>query len=259
MRTRKFLLVSAVLVLMVSAVSAQGWEKKVEVDGDAGEVYFLMGPQAAMRETGDGLLIDFVAPADQRAKDYAKVDLKAGDIIMMINGKRAKKVAEIEEIIKELEVGETIKLGVKRDRDMMIVSFAKPDPEKAGGPMMMVTKTVGGDGKVDTDIKMAGPDLENSVILMEAGVILSNAENCLAVGVVIGNAETDLDGDAPGDGDVIVSINGKAVSTNAEFSAVYEAAAPGDELTLVYLHDGEEKTVKFKKSAEQPKMMIHKG
>jgi S1-C subfamily serine protease len=178
---------------------------------------------------------------------------------MMVNGKRVKTAAEIEEMINALKIGETIKLGVKRDRDMMIVSFAKPDPEEAGGRMMMVTKTVGDDGKVDTDVKLAGPDLENSVIVMEAGVILSTTENGLAVGVVIGNAQTDLDGDAPGDGDVIVSINGQAVSSNSDFSAVYDAIVPGETVAIVYLHDGVEKTVKFTKSAEKPMRMIHKG
>jgi len=260
MKMLKLGIIASFSLVIVGSVAAQVMKKGVTIESDQpGGIYFLMGPQAAMRESDDGLVIDFVAPADSRAKDYADVDLKAGDIVMMVNGKRVKTAADIEKMVNDLETGAMIKLGVKRDRDMMIVSFAKPDPEEAGGPMMMVTRTVGDDGNVDTDIKMAGPDLDKSVLVMEAGVILATTDDGLAVGVVIDNAETDLDGDAPGDGDVIMSINGTTVKTNGDFSAVYDATPPGEQIALVYLHDGAEKTVKFKKSAEQPVRVIKKG
>ncbi|MCC6659835.1 MAG: PDZ domain-containing protein [Phycisphaerales bacterium] len=92
---------------------------------------------------GKGIRIDRVIdglPAD-------KAGLKAGDIVLSVNGKPAGP-DDLRSVLKEKEAGDTITLRVVRDGDKetIKVELAKYDPEKLGNTVMGVPAMPGGQG-----------------------------------------------------------------------------------------------------------------
>ena len=48
---------------------------------------------------------------------------------MMVNGKTAKKAADLHEVYDKLKTGDEFKLGIKRDNQMFILNIKKADPK----------------------------------------------------------------------------------------------------------------------------------
>ncbi len=116
---------------------------------DAGTTFFIGEIKAAISEQENKLMVDFVPPANVGQDDAQKVDLAQGDEILYINGKRVKTIDALKEGYNSIKTGEEVKLGVKRDEKRFIVSFQKND-EAQKGHVMMMSKTIGEGGKVET-------------------------------------------------------------------------------------------------------------
>ncbi len=254
----------AVVVILIPAVLiAASPEGSKVIKADADEVFFLQELGALIMQDEETIRVDFVAPTDNRTKEYRSVDIESGDVIVMLNGKRVKSVKDLRASYEEAEVGEDIKFGMKRDKRMMIVTFPKADPESAPQQqMMMVTMDDDGEGTVSTTsgsetrvIKMEAGSAGN-VTLLELGLLLGEDEESLIVTDVLPHASKRLGGVEMAAGDIVKSIQGKPVTTLDKFADLYESIPVGDTVSLVFQHDGKDISVSFPRPDAQKGMKI---
>jgi PDZ domain-containing secreted protein len=95
--------------------------------------------------------VNIAPPEGTLPKEYEDIDIQGGDIIKMMNGKRVKTTDAIKKIYEELEIGDEIKLGVKREDEMFIVTFKKADPAEMKGKMMIRREVI--DDKTEEEIE----------------------------------------------------------------------------------------------------------
>ena len=134
-RTNLLMATLAMLILLVAGANAQQavTTQRVVTAGGGGddqpEMFFLHELGALITPQEDGLTIEMVLSADQRKDEYKEIDLKEGDIIKMMNGKRMSGVDVMQEAYDAMKVGDEIKLGIKRGQSLQIVTFARGDSE----------------------------------------------------------------------------------------------------------------------------------
>lgn len=266
-------------------------KQKTILTFQAGEVFMLPELGAVIVADTTGLRVEFALPAAQRAKAYRQVDFETGDFILMVNGKRTKTVEQLEKIYGALAVGDEVKLGLRRGKEMRISSFKKAAKDDQPGHQMMIQtiegdaaehgaaggggiqkKTMvigGGDGSTKTWTKTegaggkrmimsAGPGAE-MVLLLEAGLILQQDGEALVVGGVMDEAAKLLPGVAVAVGDTIRAVQGQLVRSAQQFNKIYGPLAVGTKVKLVFVHQGEKVKATFTKPEINTKpMMINK-
>ena len=95
----------------------------------AGENVLFLQELAVLISEKDGMVkIETVLPISARPEEYKDLDIKEDDEILMVNTKRIKSVDDFNKIHEELEIEETIKMGIRRGEEMFIVEFKKIDP-----------------------------------------------------------------------------------------------------------------------------------
>lgn len=260
--------------LLVSSALAQGQVVKKTVeqsdhDGttimmSADDVMFLPGVGAVVTSDGKRLKIDFIAPAENRDPAFKEVDLQEGDILMMVNGKRMKTIEQLRELFEALEVGAEIKLGLKRDKGMVMTSMTKADASQMGGMVMQITQDVeegpdGGPGKMITKTMSFGGGDNAVVPLMGLGIMLTDSDDNLIVGPKMQIQgmkvpETDLQPD-----DIVLSINDQAVKSAEQFSPIYDAIATGEQVSLKIKRGEKTLTVTFAKPGMGDMKIIRKS
>jgi S1-C subfamily serine protease len=235
--------------------------------GDADATAMIAELGALIFEKDSVLTVEHVMEAANRQKAYQKVDLKQDDVILMVNGKRARTADELSVILDSLPVGEDIKLGVRRDKAMQIVSFKKAAPEdlpqitmvthtlpgatesegKGGPQMKMITRTEGGEG---SDGEFA--------VLMGSGLIFKQEGDAVVVAETMPHSKEALGDIAVNEGDRILKIQDKEVTNPAMLQTLYDAVTVGDSVTLVMARDGKEFTAAFAKTEAPENIMIEK-
>ena len=86
------------------------------------------------------VIVGPIPSADQREKDYKELDLKTGDEIQFINGKRIKSIGDFKSNYSVINIGGEIKLGIKRGNERFIVSFKKSKELKPGGKIVSIQR-----------------------------------------------------------------------------------------------------------------------
>ena len=248
--------------------------KKVESDSKGGKMMtfsaensmLIPGLTAMISSADNKLKVDFIPPADQRDPAYKKIDIMQGDILMMLNGKRLKSIAQLRELYDGLEVGTEIKVGLMRGKNMVMASFPKADGSQMGGMVMQVTEDMEGGhdgtpGQVITKtMSFGGDENDNSMVpLMGLGIMLMNGEGNLIVGPKMQIQgmkvpETDLQPD-----DIVLAINDQTVKSGEEFSPIYEAIPEGNKVTLKIQRGEETLDVVFVKPSMGGMKIIRKS
>lgn len=259
--------------------TAMGETKTMTFSSD--DAFFLPGLGAVVLPGEKYLRIGMMPSSENLPKELRSVDLKEGDLILMLNGKRVKTIGDLRDAYDALAVADTLEFGVKRDKDMLIVSYPKPKDEMEGGGhrVMMMTSTgpppdgeaddggsftkvmtmggeEGGDGAVTKVMTLDGG---GPILAMEAGVMFAEKDGVVEVMVVIGNAPTELTGGPLKEGDRLVSCQGEPVTDGEAFRKQYESIKVGTTVTLVYTRDGAEYTVSFAKAKNENVMMKRAG
>jgi S1-C subfamily serine protease len=182
----------------------------------------------------DEIKVDMVMPADQRHNDYKTLDIKEGDIVKMINGKKINTPEMLEKIYNSFEIGKEIKLGIFRGKEMRIVKFAKADPEKLPGQMMVI----------------GGPDsaVEIAMSMVTVGLVASEKDGRVVIDEVIGNMLAKFDGQTPKKGDAIVKVQGQLVTSASELDKIFESVPVGEKVSLELSRQDEKYTTGFEKS-----------
>lgn len=214
---------------------------------NAGEVTLIAGLNALIKAGDNGLTIEMIPGKDRRDKAYKEVDLANQDKIIMCNGKKVKTIADLNEIMEAVEIGDEISFGVKRGNQMMIVSFPKADPKQSGN-MMMMTTTMDDDGaSSETSIMKDGVEMKD-VVMLDAGLILKDLDNKVNILAVMPMFNKSVDGEAILDGDIIISFNGEKNLSAEDINKKYNALKNGDVVSITFTRESKEFTATFKKT-----------
>ncbi|MCK6605121.1 MAG: PDZ domain-containing protein [Ignavibacteriaceae bacterium] len=226
-------------VLFISAVNAQVFKQFT-----AGEkVYNVLEIGGLIIQSKDVIKFEMVIPSDKRPKGYEKVDIKEGDIVKMMNGKKIKDVKDIEDIYNNAKVGDDIKFGLDRGGNLFIASFKKADPSKLP---QIKTITMGADGK------------ESMLPLPGTGLIAKESGGKLSVAAVLPNAPSEITKAGVKEGDIIVSVNGVKISGKDTAEKELSKVKTGETLKMEITTGGKTKELKFKKAEESGKFIIRK-
>lgn len=227
-----------ILLLLLGLIIAQSTGAQtvktmtMTMEGDS-PLFMLREIGGIITEAGDTVMVQMVMPPDNRPKDYKNVDIQTGDIIKMANGKKIESIKTLEDMYKSLAVGDELKLGLIRGKEMKIAALVKGDESKMPGQMMMMT--TGGEGGSIA----AG--------LVDAGLLLKVSDDKLTVEDVIEQIKMPYDGPAPEKGDIITQLNGQNVASSEKLDEVYGAIAIGAKVDMKILRNGEELTTSFVK------------
>ena len=195
---------------------------------------------ALASQDGDRILVGNVMDASMRAKGYEKIDIQAGDIIMMANGKRMEKLEDLQQLYNDAKIGETIKLGIKRGEDMMIASFDKADPATLPKHKMVIRQSGG----------------EDMLAIGSVGLMLGTMGKDIVITDIMDNAKEALPGADIKEGDVVQKLNGEKIASFKDLSARFQKLAVGDNVEFVTVRAGKTHTIKFKKQEDKGGMKI---
>lgn len=227
---------AGVITFAASTTTAQSTQLNIE-----GEPFVFNEFGAIIAEHDGSLQVEMILmEPDQREAAYKKVDLKQGDEVFMINGKRAKSISDIQEIYDALKAGDNITLAVRRDKARMMVSFPKADPDAPGGHRMMIRTATVGDGADITPI----PGL---------GIVVSEADGNVKVSGVLPMPPDAEFKQVFEEGDIITEFQDKPLTSAADLQSRLEEIAVGDVMTVEVSREGGTDVFKFAKP-EPPKL-----
>ncbi len=211
--------------------------KTMTFESEDGDIFMLPEVGGIIVESDDGPKLEMVLPKDQRPDDYKALDIQVGDIIKMFNGKSMKKVSSIQEVYEVMEIGDEVKFGIKRDKSVMMVKFAKMDPKDAPGKMMI--RTVGGPG---------GGGIGNIVAdLIDAGLVLEEKDGKILVADVITEMGSVFVGTQPESEDQLIKINSSKINSTEELTQIYDQIKAGKKVELTMLRKEKEVLLTFEK------------
>lgn len=248
------------IILIAQSINAQVIIKKSGV-GEGG-MFFLNELSAIISEKDGTIIVEHAMPTDQRPINYRDIDFKQGDEILMVNVNRVKLVKDLEKMYNELEVGETMKLGVRRGEEMFIVSFNKMDPEKLPKRKLMIRKGVPGGDEAGDESKVSSYQIKidnadgKMKFLMGTGLILKEKENQVKIDKVIPEMVQELGEVDVKEGDVVVALNDKKIKSLAQVTKIYDEIKVSDEVQLVTIREKKEITVNFKKPETEGQFFI---
>lgn len=250
---RQGLLLMATVMLAATTGFAQHM-KTVTISGDdfEGEPYMLEELGALIiQKKGEGLEVMHAGAAAHRPEAYRDVDLKTGDKVLMANGHKLKTTEDLKAAIADLEVGGKIKLGVKRGKEVRMVSYVKADP--ADLPKRQMQMTMGSGGDHDGEMIMTGDGEEMSVFpLMGSGILFDAADDAITVAFMMPHAEKTLGADADvKQGDRLIKLQGKDIEDSDTLSDRWDAIKAGAEVTMVFARGDDTFDITFHK-AEAP-------
>lgn len=134
MRSTKF--ITAIFLLISSVVFSQQMRMI-----SAADAVFIHEIKALIKFENESLIAE-VLPTHAGQSADEKIDLQTGDEILFINGERVKSIDEARKAYESIEKGETVQLGVKRDKERFFTSFTRA--EMKGGGMFTIKKDKGG-------------------------------------------------------------------------------------------------------------------
>ena len=197
-----------------------------------GDIFMLPELGAIIVKSDDGPKVEMVIPPEHRPEKYRTVDLQIGDIIKMFNGKSMKTVPMCEEIYKGITVGDDVKLGIKRGKEMLIQTFAKADENDMASQMM---------------VKMKTSEEDISADFIDIGLLLEEKDGKIFVADVISEMGFKFEGGQPAKGDELIRIQDDKITSPEDLKMKYDKIKVGERVSLVFLRDGKEVTLKFDK------------
>lgn len=247
----KDLIISVLIAFAISAIfsnalSADEKQPQMRMFA-AGEVVSLAELGAIIVDRDGNLAVEIINAAEHRPEAYKTVDLRKDDLIVMLNGKKLTTLAELQKGYEGFPIGNELKFGVKRGKDMMIVAFKKGDPKSFRMDFNDVTMGDSTGAKPQMRIVTHRPGGGEGEVLPAVGLILSAAKGGVQVSGTLPHVGDVFTANTPKDGDHIVSIQNKPVKTMTDFLDVFDNLTVGDKVTMVLSRDGKELTTTFVK------------
>ncbi len=248
------LLLSLLLGIILDQANAADDKRPVMRMMKADDVFILQETGAVIVSADSALKIDLIAPPDQRTFEYRAVDMKRDDEILMLNGKKLTSIKDFKDSYESLAIGAEVKLGIRRDRQMMIVSFVKCDPEKLPKHQMRMGAPEGGGGGASF-VTLGGADGQMAAF-PDLGVIVKADGDRVIVAHVLSNAAEVFQALSPKEGDEILELAGAKVASVGDFELRYGKIAVGDFVALTLKQGDGTKQIKIKKPAGTSAPMI---
>ena len=234
-------LIFSILCLLVLPGSSFSQQMYMATSQD-GPVLFLDEMGVILKEINKSIVVDFASPASSRKEEYRKYDIQKGDKVLMVNGKKAAKMDDVQKIYEGLKKGEEFKMGMSRDEKMSMVAFKKGDAEKGHGGHAMTTKITG--------------DPKNMLPVMELGFILQLKKDKLVVTNMLPTMPQFLTKANLKEGDQVVKLNGSAVNTIDQFKKGIEKIKTGENIELTFMQNGKEIKASGKKPETKGKVIV---
>lgn len=247
--------ISAVTEKLANSAPPDPEPKKQMMAFSKDSSFFLKELGTVLIENEDGLIVKFAGPDNMRELEYKTVDLQKGDLILMLNGKSATTVKELEDGYLVIESGDDVELGIRRDKEFMIVSFPRGDE---GADEHLITISTGsGDCSPEADggaissekLLVLSPNEDGSsmIALLEAGLLLEEEKGEIVLKMILPGAQDLEGGKSLKEGDLLVSIQGKSVDDIKDFFELYDDLEPNTVVRIVFIRDGAEYPVTFAK------------
>lgn len=198
---------------------------------------------AVIGEDGGRMVVDHVMEPGMRPKGYEKTDVQEGDVLLMADGKKMNTLKDARDHYEAAAAGSTVKLGFRRNEQMLIASFVKADPREMPKVRMMVSH-----GGPETD--MLG--------VPQVGLRFGSRNKLVVIQDVLPNAATRLPGADVREGDVVTKLNGETVSSFREFARLYERVAAGARIELSTSRKDSSQTVSFAKPEDTGRVIIRR-
>lgn len=233
----------ALCLLLSATLSAQVMTRTFTTAGN-GEIFQL--PELAAIVAADSGKVHFLAvmEGDHRPAAYADIDAEEQDEILMMNGQRIKSVENLKALYEALEIGAEVKLGLRREGQMFLIAFPKMDPKDV--PRRVVRTVIGDEPGVSEDIYPM-PGLQ---------ILLRPSGDKILVEKLHGLKEAPPAGSDFQDGDILVKLEGKAVTGITDFRSQYESFPPGQKITVEVSRNGHPVTSSFAKPASSGRVMM---
>ena len=211
--------------------------------GDA-DVELLHIPElsAMIAENGGGVTIDRIMEPAMRAKGYEQTEVKEGDMILMVNGKKISTLSVLKELYNSASTGSTMKLGIKRNDEMMIASFVKADPSTMPHMRMMISKDDEGD----------------FLGIPQVGLRFTSKGKDVVIKEVLPNAATVLQGVDVKEGDVVTALNASPIKSFKVFETLYQKIRVGDRVEMTVGRGDKTMKIVFSKPENNGRVMIRR-
>jgi S1-C subfamily serine protease len=255
---RAFVMTTSMIAITAITANAQTFVSRSDsaAVNIVGEPFNLGELGAVVVDDGKEIKFLHIAPADMRPKAYKDLDVQAGDVVLMCNGKRLKTLKELEAAYNETAVGAEFKMGVRRQEERFIVSFAKADPKDLP-KMVMQMATTG--GPASGGVKMQrftfggpGQDAGDVAPLLGIGLIIGKKDSVFKiVGIMPNAAQGDFKQD-----DIIESFNGEKIKSTQQLSEMYDKLAVGAKIELQYRRDDKIMQTSLTKPEVKGKMIM---
>jgi S1-C subfamily serine protease len=191
---------------------------------------------------GKALIVRFVSPPANRKAPYKEVDLREGDVVLMVNGKRVKSVNELKAAYGVIAVGAEVKVGLERGKEMIIVAFPKADPKDLPQMKLMVQRGPGDGTELFPAVGVSMAQKGKRVVVQEVLPIETSAVRTLDVKA----------------GDVILSLNGWAVTSLKAYTEKFDAIPVGAPVEWKTERDGRQLTISFARPKPMGQVIIRK-
>ena len=241
MRGKTLILATAILLIAGMEICHAQQTRMLTLTPGADGVFRIQEIESILTSENDTIRVLVTLPTDGRPEGYADIDIRENDQIIMANGKRLKKVAELETLYGELETGAELKLGIRRGGKLTMTSFKKADPKSlpAGAKMEMVSTTDDVRPWLGTGL-LLGED--KGVVYIERILIPSD----------------NLQGDKLEAGDELNTLNGQSFKDLESFMAVYDKIEVGAKVTVEFTRNTKKMQCSFDKEEAHGKTMIRR-
>ncbi len=249
------LIIGIALAFATLPTTSHAQKMVMELDGDSieGQPYIIAELGAVVVFKNKRLEIMHVMDKHARPKEYLSVDVQAGDRFVMFNGTRLKTLEDLKGAFENAKVGQKLKFGIKRDKGMHMISFAKADPESL--PQMSgMTMTIDDDGPdsedgADGDVNF---NFQGEVaMLMGSGIIANETDAGILIGALMPGAQKRFGKVDISKGDRIIKLQGKKITALSQLSELYDKIEVGGSVEFVLANEEGEYTVTFKKRDTQ--------
>jgi C-terminal processing protease CtpA/Prc len=192
------------------------------------EVFKLPEIGALVVQYNNSNKVQFVAPENARLADYKNIDLRKDDIILTVNGQSVKKIADIKNAYNNLQIGQSFKLGIKRNKQTLSVDIPKADPKN-----LPQKKTFSSDKHSD-----------NKILVTGIGVLIINVNEKPMINKLFKKDDEEIKKAGLSEGDLLTQLNGQSINTFTQFKSSWESINPGQDVNLRF---NKTKSISFKK------------
>lgn len=250
------LIILGALALAFAAPSFADANKETAKDATATVEIAEVG--ASIVESADGLKVAKVTPASARAAKYRDVDIKRGDKVVSINGRRISTLAELRQVLATTKIGDQVRIGSLRSGGPVLAAYTvgseedlkvtedESSWEEADGRKVVTVggkpSGEGGPGERKMVTIKAGP---GSVPLLDLGVILENVDGQVVVTQVLPVPTQIPDEARLKEKDVIKSIQGQKVADAADLEKQLQSVKAGESVSLDIARDGKDERLTF--------------